>query len=56
MLGQRVAWSDWLIAGAPWSLIMSAVLVVVLKMLPPESNSIAGGKEASRSRCVSSAP
>lgn len=47
MLGQRVAWSDWLIAGAPWSLIMSAVLVVVvLKMLPPESNSIAGGKEA----------
>ena len=40
----------------PWSLIMSAVLVVVvLKMLPPESNSIAGGKP-SRSRCVSSAP
>ena len=47
MLGQRVAWSDWLIAGAPWSLIMSAVLIIiVLKLLPPESDSIAGGKEA----------
>ncbi|WP_268627891.1 SLC13 family permease, partial [Escherichia coli] len=29
MLGQRVAWSDWLIAGAPWSLIMSAVLIII---------------------------
>jgi anion transporter len=47
MLGERVAWSDWLIAGAPWSLIMSVVLIViVLKLLPPESDSIAGGKEA----------
>ncbi len=47
MLGQRVAWIDWLIAGAPWALIMSAVLLfLVLKLLPPESNSIPGGKEA----------
>jgi len=47
MLGQRVAWSDWLIAGAPWALLMSAVLIfLVLKMLPPESDNIAGGKEA----------
>ncbi|MBV7486074.1 DASS family sodium-coupled anion symporter [Bordetella sp. BOR01] len=47
MLGERVAWSDWLIAGAPWALIMSAVLVfLVLKMMPPESDNIAGGKEA----------
>ncbi len=47
MLGERVSWSDWLIAGAPWSLIMSVVLIaVVLKLLPPESDSIAGGKEA----------
>ncbi|PXW14633.1 DASS family sodium-coupled anion symporter [Paraburkholderia caballeronis] len=47
MLGGRVTWLDWLIAGAPWSIIMSAILiVVVLKMLPPEADSIAGGKEA----------
>ncbi|WP_443698826.1 DASS family sodium-coupled anion symporter [Pseudomonas sp.] len=47
MLGQRVAWIDWLIAGAPWAIIMSGVLMfLVLKMLPPESDSIPGGKEA----------
>ena len=47
MLGARVNWLDWLIAGAPWAIIMSAVLLfVVLKMLPPESDSIPGGKEA----------
>lgn len=47
MLGQRVSWIDWLIAGVPWALIMSAVLLfLVLKLLPPESNSIPGGKEA----------
>ncbi|EWM51211.1 na+ symporter family protein [Bordetella holmesii 70147] len=47
MLGQRVSWAEWLIAGTPWSIIMSAVLIfVVLKMLPPESDEIAGGKEA----------
>ncbi|MEI2417793.1 DASS family sodium-coupled anion symporter [Orrella sp. JC864] len=47
MLGERVTWSDWLVAGVPWAVIMSAVLLVlVLKMLPPESDSIAGGKEA----------
>ena len=47
MLGQRVSWIDWLIAGAPWALIMSVVLLwLVLKLLPPESDSIPGGKEA----------
>ncbi|WP_459616731.1 DASS family sodium-coupled anion symporter [Bordetella sp. 2513F-2] len=47
MLGGRVAWSDWLIAGAPWAVLMSLVLIaVVLKLLPPESSDIAGGKEA----------
>ncbi|CAM4148252.1 Anion transporter [Bordetella tumbae] len=47
MLGQRVAWSDWLIAGAPWAIIMSAFLVVlVLKLLPPETDAVQGGKEA----------
>ncbi|MBX8517331.1 anion permease [Pseudomonas cichorii] len=47
MLGERVSWIDWLIAGAPWALIMSGVLILlVLKLLPPESDSIPGGKEA----------
>ena len=47
MLGQRVAWSDWLIAGAPWAIIMSVILVfLVLKLLPPETDSVEGGKEA----------
>ena len=47
MLGGRVSWIDWLIAGAPWAVLMSLVLiVVVLKMLPPESDSIPGGKAA----------
>lgn len=57
MLGQRVAWSDWLIAGAPWSLIMSAVLIIiVLKLLPPESDSIAGARKPSRNRCLNWVP
>ncbi|RWU21554.1 hypothetical protein DM813_20490 [Pseudomonas alkylphenolica] len=47
MLGARVSWIDWLIAGAPWAVIMSAVLIfIVLKLLPPESDSIPGGKAA----------
>lgn len=45
MLGERVAWSDWLIAGTPWSIIMSLVLlVVVFKLLPPETQQLQGGK------------
>ncbi|AJP57489.1 hypothetical protein UC34_11570 [Pandoraea vervacti] len=47
MLGERITWAEWLVAGAPWAIIMSVVLVVlVLKMMPPEADAIAGGKEA----------
>ena len=47
MLGARVTWLDWLVAGAPWAIVMSAALLfIVLKMLPPEADAIAGGKEA----------
>jgi len=47
MLGARVTWLDWLIAGAPWAIVMSAILIfLVLKMMPPETDAIAGGKEA----------
>ncbi|EON11642.1 MULTISPECIES: DASS family sodium-coupled anion symporter [Pandoraea] len=47
MLGDRITWAEWLVAGAPWAVIMSVILVVlVLKMMPPEADAIAGGKEA----------
>lgn len=47
ILGERVSWADWLIAGAPWSLLMSLVLLfTVLKLLPPETNQIPGGDKA----------
>lgn len=47
MLGQRVSWIDWLIAGAPWAVIMSLILmVVVLRLLPPETESVPGGMSA----------
>lgn len=49
LLGQSVTWTDWLIAGAPWSLLMSAVLYgVILRVMPPETERIEGGKEAVR--------
>ncbi|UOF93685.1 MAG: DASS family sodium-coupled anion symporter [Bordetella sp.] len=39
ILGKTVTWSDWFIAGAPWSLMMSVILVmIVIKILPPEKN------------------
>ncbi|TBU99266.1 hypothetical protein DNJ95_00935 [Stutzerimonas kirkiae] len=49
LLGESVTWMDWLIAGAPWSLVMSGILYwVVLKVMPPEMDRIEGGKEAVR--------
>lgn len=49
LLGQSVTWLDWLIAGAPWSILMSLVLYgVILKVMPPETERIEGGKEAVR--------
>jgi len=47
ILGDRVTWFDWLIAGGPWSILMSFVLFfVILKLMPPEADNIPGGKEA----------
>ena len=49
LLGQSVTWTDWLIAGVPWSLLMSVVLYwVILRVMPPETDRIEGGKEAVR--------
>lgn len=47
LLGERVSWLQWLIAGAPWAVVMSIVLYFMVRwLLPPESEAIAGGKEA----------
>jgi anion transporter len=44
-----ITWGDWLIAAAPWSILMSiALYFVMLKMMPPETSEIAGGKETIR--------
>ncbi|MCX7779785.1 MAG: anion permease [Negativicutes bacterium] len=46
-LGVDITWMEWFIAAAPFSAIMSVVLYYVLmKLMPPETEEIAGGKEA----------
>jgi anion transporter len=47
--GQTITWTDWLIAAAPWAILMSiALYFVMMKMMPPETDEVAGGKEAIR--------
>ena len=44
-LGTTISWLDWFVAAAPFSAIMSFVLYFVLmKMMPPETQEIAGGQ------------
>ncbi|MDU2065912.1 MAG: DASS family sodium-coupled anion symporter [Sporomusaceae bacterium] len=46
-LGVYITWMDWFVAAAPFAAIMSVVLYYVLiKMMPPETKEVAGGKEA----------
>ncbi|WP_027937918.1 DASS family sodium-coupled anion symporter [Anaeroarcus burkinensis] len=48
-LGVYISWLDWFIAAAPFAIIMSVVLYfLLLKMMPPETEEIAGGKETIR--------
>jgi anion transporter len=57
LLGQSVTWLEWLVAGAPWSIAMSAVLYfVVLRVLPPETREIGGGAEAVRGELAKLGP
>lgn len=45
-LGVDISWIDWFMAAAPFSAIMSVVLYYVLmKLMPPETNEIAGGSD-----------
>ncbi|MCY1218657.1 transporter, divalent anion:Na+ symporter (DASS) family [compost metagenome] len=47
LLGERITWLQWLIAGAPWAIAMSVVLYFLVRwLLPPETDAIPGGKEA----------
>ena len=56
-LGQQVSWFDWLIAGGPWSILMSVVLYyLVLKLMPPEADEVPGGKEAIRAELQALGP
>ncbi len=42
-----ITWLDWFIAAAPWAILMSiALYFVMMKMMPPETEEVAGGKEA----------
>ena len=44
-----ITYPEWFIAAAPWAILMSIVLyIVMIKMMPPEMDEIAGGEEAIR--------
>ena len=46
-LGAYITWMDWFIAAAPFAVIMSIVLYyLLLKIIPPETDEVPGGKEA----------
>jgi sodium-dependent dicarboxylate transporter 2/3/5 len=46
-LGIYISWLNWFIAAAPFAVFMSVALYYVLmKLMPPETDEIAGGKEA----------
>lgn len=46
---QTITWTEWLVAAAPWAILMSiALYFVMMKMMPPEMDEVAGGKETIR--------
>ncbi|HLY89541.1 MAG TPA: SLC13 family permease [Acetobacteraceae bacterium] len=49
MLGHDITWIDWLIAAAPFSIVLSICLYyIAMVMLPPESSEVPGGEAAVR--------
>lgn len=47
MLGQDISWLQWLIAAAPFSIVLSVILYgMMMLLLPPESKVVAGGQAA----------
>ena len=56
-LKQTPSWSEWLIAGAPYAIAMSVVLFILARrLMPPEKESIEGGKEAVRKALTDMGP
>lgn len=48
-LGYDVSWGEWFLYAAPWSAIMSiALYFIMIKVMPPERESIKGGKELTK--------
>ena len=46
-LGKSVTWLDWLVAAAPFAVIMTvALFFVMMWMMPPETKEVPGGREA----------
>ncbi|MCP8609454.1 anion permease, partial [Acinetobacter baumannii] len=47
-LGFDVSWGEWFLYAAPWSIVMSVALYfIMIKVMPPEINTIEGGKDLS---------
>jgi len=47
--GRTITWLEWLIAAAPFGVLMSVALYFVMtRMIPPEIKSVPGGREAMR--------
>jgi len=47
MLKHSITWLEWLIAAAPFAIIMSIALYFIMtRMLPPETEEVPGGREA----------
>jgi solute carrier family 13 (sodium-dependent dicarboxylate transporter), member 2/3/5 len=46
-LGKSITWLDWLIAAAPFAVVMTiALYFVMMRMLPPEAREVPGGQDA----------
>jgi sodium-dependent dicarboxylate transporter 2/3/5 len=47
MLGHDITWLNWLVAAAPFSIVLSFILYgVMMVLLPPETDQVAGGQAA----------
>jgi len=55
--GQTITWLDWLIAAAPFGIMMSVVLYFVMtRMMPPEVKDVPGGREGIRKSLAALGP
>ena len=52
-LGFDVSWGEWFLYAAPWSIVMSiALYFIMIKVMPPEINTIEGGKDLIKKNCI----